>query len=174
MSLWKITDLANEFVPVLAGHPMSLPRTSGRSEISNAIASSAEMPAPESSTVISKCELTRSRRTSTLPFLAVNLKAFVSRFQLTCCRRVGSNEPAPHGDRLFSVAVCLSPQRSAAQRSQRYRRQSRVHTTERQVGHSLKRCGAFGIYTFIRGSLVNVFPRTIFASTASHLSKIEA
>ena len=58
------------------------------------------MPMPVSATLISTCEFTRSSTTCTLPPLGVNLIAFDSRFQTTCCRRSGrrrSGRPAGRG-----------------------------------------------------------------------------
>ena len=51
---------------------------------------SAAMPRPVSLTVTSTCELTRARRSCTLPPRGVNLIAFDSRFQTICCSRSAS------------------------------------------------------------------------------------
>jgi hypothetical protein len=53
------------------------------------------MPAPLSSTLISMQEPTRDSVTATRPPRGVNLIAFDSRFQMTCCRRLGSPEIGP-------------------------------------------------------------------------------
>ena len=73
------------------------------------------MPMPVSATLISMCEFTRSSSTCTLPPLGVNLIAFESRFQTTCCSRLGSPEigPAP-GSSSFSSRM---PFASAAGRT---------------------------------------------------------
>ena len=67
------------------------------------------MPIPESATVISTWEFTRSSRTSTLPSLGVNLIALVSKFQTICCKRVGSPETGPAcGSRTLRSRICLA------------------------------------------------------------------
>ena len=67
------------------------------------------MPMPVSATLISTCEFTRSSSTCTLPPFGVNLIALDSRFQTTCCSRLGSPEIGPaRGSSSFSSRMPLA------------------------------------------------------------------
>ena len=67
------------------------------------------MPIPVSLTATSRCELTRSSRTWTLPPRFVNFTAFESRFHNTCCRRSGSPDTgAACGSSTVSIRTPLA------------------------------------------------------------------
>ena len=57
------------------------------------------IPIPSSLTQICACVPARSRRTSMRPCGGVNLTAFESRFQITCCSRLGSPGSTTTADR---------------------------------------------------------------------------